>query len=115
MTLYDKIWNNHVVKYFDDGQSLLYIDRHLVQEVSSPQAFAGLATSGINVRRPDANISVADHAVPTQYRENTIRDSLGARQVARLIENVTRHNIPYIDIRTSYFERSRYFYQKEKR
>lgn len=97
-TLYDKIWNSHVVKNYDDGQSLLYIDRHLVQEVSSPQAFAGLEASGKRVRRPAANISVADHAVPTQFRENTLKDSLGARQVARLIENVTRYGIPYIDI-----------------
>jgi len=97
-TLYDKIWDNHVVKNYDDGQSLLYVDRHLVQEVSSPQAFAGLAARGIGVRRADANISVADHAVPTQFRENTIKDSLGARQVVRLIENVTHHGIPYIDI-----------------
>lgn len=97
-TLYDKIWDSHVVKNYDDGQSLLYIDRHLVQEVSSPQAFAGLDASDRGVRRPAANISVADHAVPTQFRENTLKESLGARQVARLIENVTRHGIPYIDI-----------------
>ncbi|HAD27258.1 MAG TPA: 3-isopropylmalate dehydratase large subunit [Rhodobacteraceae bacterium] len=98
MTLYDKIWESHCVKHYDDGQSLLYVDRHLVQEVSSPQSFAGLAERGLTVRRPDASISVADHAVPTQFRENTLKDSLCARQVARLIENVLHHKISYIDI-----------------
>jgi len=97
-TLYDKVWESHIVKNYDDGQSLIYIDRHLVQEVSSPQAFAGLEHRGLRLRRPDAHISVADHAVPTQFRTNTPKDSLGARQVARLIENTTKYGVSYISI-----------------
>ena len=69
LTLYDKVWAQHVVKTYDDGDALIYIDRHLVQEVSSPQAFAGLITENRTVRRPDAHIAVADHAVPTRFRE----------------------------------------------
>jgi 3-isopropylmalate/(R)-2-methylmalate dehydratase large subunit len=95
-TLYDKVWASHVVKTYDDGDSLLYIDRHLVQEVSSPQAFAGLITENRTVRRPDAHVAVADHAVPTRFRTNPLPDGLAARQVSRLTENARRFAIPYI-------------------
>ena len=98
-TLYDKVWNSHVVKSYPDGASLLYIDRHLVQEVSSPQAFAGLADMCRTLRRPDANIAVADHAVPTTDRSLTLRDGLAARQVARLEQNARQFNVPYIPMR----------------
>ena len=64
--------------------SLIYIDRHLVQEVSSPQAFAGLMAENRAVRRPDAHVAVADHAVPTRFRSNPLPDGLAARQVSRL-------------------------------
>jgi len=99
LTLYDKIWNQHVVKDYEDGGSLLYVDRHLVQEVSSPQAFAGLKSAGRELRRPDAHIAVADHAVPTTDRSVTLPDSLARRQVARLVENAAEFGIPYIPIR----------------
>ena len=66
LTLYDKVWTQHVVKNYGDGDSLIYIDRHLVQEVSSPQAFAGLIAEDRTLRRPGAHIAVADHAVPTR-------------------------------------------------
>ncbi|MDO6966003.1 3-isopropylmalate dehydratase large subunit [Rhizobium alvei] len=97
-TLYDKVWQSHVIKDFDDGTSLLYIDRHLVQEVSSPQAFAGLAAQNRRFRRPDAHIAVADHAVPTRLRHLGLPDGLAARQVARLKENCQSFGIGYIDI-----------------
>jgi 3-isopropylmalate/(R)-2-methylmalate dehydratase large subunit len=97
-TLYDKIWAQHVVKNYDDGDSLLYIDRHLVQEVSSPQAFAGLMGETRTVRRPDAHVAVADHAVPTRFRSAPPQDGLAARQVSRLIDNARRFAIPYIPI-----------------
>ena len=69
-TLYDKVWDQHVVKTYDDGSALLYIDRHLVQEVSSPHgAFAALIDEGRSLRRPArGHIAVADHAVPTRFR-----------------------------------------------
>ena len=64
-TLYDKIWDDHVVHQADDGTCLLYIDRHLVHEVTSPQAFEGLRMTGRRVRAPDKTIAVPDHNVPT--------------------------------------------------
>lgn len=94
-TLYDKIWDLHVVKTYADGTHLLYVDRHLVQEVSSPQAFAGLSAAKRRIRRPDAQIAVADHAVPTRDRHMPMIEGLAARQVARLEENCARHSIPY--------------------
>ena len=95
-TLYDKVWQSHVVKEYDDGTSLIYIDRHLVQEVSSPQAFAGLAAQGRGFARPEAHIAVADHAVPTRLRHLPMPEGLAARQVARLEENCERFGIHYI-------------------
>jgi 3-isopropylmalate/(R)-2-methylmalate dehydratase large subunit len=95
-TLYDKVWAQHVVRTYDDGDALLYIDRHLVQEVSSPQAFAGLIAENRAVRRRDAHVAVADHAVPTRFRSAPLPDGLAARQVSRLIENAQRFAIPYI-------------------
>jgi 3-isopropylmalate/(R)-2-methylmalate dehydratase large subunit len=95
-TLYDKVWQSHVVKDYDDGTSLIYIDRHLVQEVSSPQAYAGLAAQGREFARPQAHIAVADHAVPTRLRHLPLPEGLAARQVARLKENCGRFGIHYI-------------------
>ncbi|MBB5752554.1 3-isopropylmalate dehydratase large subunit [Prosthecomicrobium pneumaticum] len=99
LTLYDKVWRDHLVKDYEDGTSLLYIDRHLVQEVSSPQAFAGLIAQNRALRRPDAHVAVADHAVPTRNRARPLPDGLAARQVSRLQENATRFGIPYIPMR----------------
>jgi 3-isopropylmalate/(R)-2-methylmalate dehydratase large subunit len=96
LTLYDKVWRQHVVKSYEDGSDLIYIDRHLVQEVSSPQAFAGLAAQNRTIRRPDAHVSVADHAVPTRHRDRPLPDGLAARQVSRLESNAERFGIPYI-------------------
>ena len=64
-TLFDKIWDSHVVETLPDGTCILYIDRHLVHEVTSPQAFEGLRMAGRKVRRPDCTIAVADHNIPT--------------------------------------------------
>ncbi len=98
LTLYDKVWTQHVVKNYGNGDSLIYIDRHLVQEVSSPQAFAGLIAENRTLRRPEAHLAVADHAVPTRFRSNPLPDGPGARQVSRLTENAKRFSIPYIPI-----------------
>ncbi|MEM6912810.1 MAG: 3-isopropylmalate dehydratase large subunit [Pseudomonadota bacterium] len=95
-TLYEKIWDAHVVTSLSDEASLLYIDRHLVQEVSSPQAFEGLVERGITLRRPDAHVAVPDHAVPTIDRSKVNRLSMTARQVARLEDNARHFGIPYM-------------------
>ena len=73
-TLFDKIWSNHLVHKQDDGTSLIYIDRHLVHEVTSPQAFEGLRSSNRKVRQPKLTLAVADHNVPTTDRTKGISD-----------------------------------------
>ncbi len=98
-TLYDKVWDEHLVKTYEDGSSLLYIDRHLVQEVSSPQAFAGLDAEARRLRRPEAHIAVADHAVPTRLRHLPLPEGLARAQVSRLEANCERHGIHYIGMR----------------
>ena len=87
-TLYDKIFDAHVVERAEDGTCVLYIDRHLVHEVTSPQAFEGLRMAGRKVRRPDQTIAVPDHNVPTTPdRVNGIENPEGRIQVAELDKN----------------------------
>ena len=74
-TLFDKIWSDHLVGQREDGTSLLYIDRHLVHEVTSPQAFEGLKLSNRKVRRPESTFATADHNVPTINRENILQSN----------------------------------------
>jgi 3-isopropylmalate/(R)-2-methylmalate dehydratase large subunit len=93
-TIVDRIWNAHVVAEPPDAPSLLYIDLHLVHEVTSPQAFDGLRARGLKVRRPDLTIATTDHSVPTTDRSLPIADEVAARQVARLEENCREFNIP---------------------
>ena len=95
-TLFDKIWSDHLVRQRDDGTSLLYIDRHLVHEVTSPQAFEGLKIANRSVHRPDATIAVADHNVPTINRQN-IEDPQSKIQVETLAQNTKEHGIQYFD------------------
>jgi 3-isopropylmalate/(R)-2-methylmalate dehydratase large subunit len=95
-TLYDKVWDAHVVRDYDDGSSLLYIDRHLVQEVSSPQAFVQLDDAGRPVWRRSAHLCVADHAVPTTDRSRPIDDPLARKQLSRLVSNAEKHELAYI-------------------
>jgi 3-isopropylmalate/(R)-2-methylmalate dehydratase large subunit len=97
-TLYDKIWETHLVDSQPDGTSLLYIDRHLVHEVTSPQAFEGLRTSGRRVRRPDATIAVADHNVPTTDRSRGIEEPESRKQVETLERNVKEFGIEYFGL-----------------
>jgi 3-isopropylmalate/(R)-2-methylmalate dehydratase large subunit len=94
-TLFDKIWDSHVVHRQDDGTCVLYVDRHLVHEVTSPQAFEGLRTTGRKVRRPDATIAVADHNVPTTDRSKGIEDEESRIQVETLESNVREFGVPY--------------------
>ena len=95
-TLYDKIWENHIVSINDDGTTMLYIDRHLVHEVTSPQAFEGLRMSGRKVRRPEFTLATADHNVPTMDRDKGIADPDSKLQVETLERNASENNITYL-------------------
>jgi 3-isopropylmalate/(R)-2-methylmalate dehydratase large subunit len=92
-TLYDKLWDEHVVHVEDDGTSVLYIDRHLVHEVTSPQAFEGLELAGRKVWRIAANLAVSDHNVPTTDRSKGIADPVSKLQVDTLDANCDRHGM----------------------
>ena len=87
LTLYDKIWNDHLVNQQDDGTALLFVDRHLVHEVTSPQAFEGLRNSNRKVRQPSLTLAVADHNVPTTDRSKGIADVESKIQVDTLESN----------------------------
>jgi 3-isopropylmalate/(R)-2-methylmalate dehydratase large subunit len=97
-TLYDKIWQQHLVHTQEDGTAILYIDRHLVHEVTSPQAFEGLRLAGRNVRRPDATLAVADHNVPTENRAQGIADETSRIQVETLAKNCADFGVPYFPL-----------------
>ena len=97
-TLFDKIWEQHVVDERQDGSSLIYIDRHLVHEVTSPQAFEGLRISNRVLRRPDLTLAVADHNVPTENRIDGIKDNIARIQVETLEKNVKEFKVPYIPL-----------------
>jgi 3-isopropylmalate/(R)-2-methylmalate dehydratase large subunit len=97
-TLYDKIWDSHLVDAQADGSCLLYIDRHLVHEVTSPQAFEGLRMTGRKVRRPEATLAVADHNVPTADREKGIVDPESRLQVETLEKNCAEFGVEYLAI-----------------
>ncbi|MBL0915608.1 MAG: 3-isopropylmalate dehydratase large subunit, partial [Sphingopyxis sp.] len=102
-TLYEKIWDAHVVEQRPDGTCLIFIDRHLVHEVTSPQAFAGLRASGRTVRRTDLTLAVPDHNLPTTARKDAagnklpIADAESAAQLAALEKNAPEFGIRYID------------------
>jgi 3-isopropylmalate/(R)-2-methylmalate dehydratase large subunit len=97
-TLYDKLWDAHVVHQEDDGTCLIYIDRHLVHEVTSPQAFEGLKLAGRKPWRVSANLAVVDHNVPTTDRQAGIADPIARLQVETLDANAREHAITYFDI-----------------
>jgi 3-isopropylmalate/(R)-2-methylmalate dehydratase large subunit len=92
-TLFDKIWDAHVVDEIEGGLCVLYIDRHLIHEVTSPQAFAGLDRRGLKVFRPANTVATADHNVPTINQHMTIKDELSRTQVEKLTENAKKHGI----------------------
>src|SRR3990170_2858382 len=94
-TLYDKIWDAHLVHEAPDGTCLIYIDRHLVHEVTSPQAFEGLRMSGRKVREPRKTLAVVDHNVPTTDRSHGIDDPESALQIATLAANAAEFGIEY--------------------
>jgi 3-isopropylmalate/(R)-2-methylmalate dehydratase large subunit len=94
-TLFDKIWNAHVVHQQEDGTCLIYIDRHLVHEVTSPQAFEGLRNAGRSVRAPNRTLAVADHNIPTTDRSVGIEDEESRIQVEALEKNAADFGVPY--------------------
>ena len=97
-TLYDKIWESHLVDARDDGTCLLYIDRHLVHEVTSPQAFEGLRNTKRSVRRPDLTLAVADHNVPTSDRSIGIEDEESRIQIEALDQNCADFGVELYDM-----------------
>src|ERR1700681_4415828 len=97
-TLFDKVWDAHVVERLPDGTCVLYIDRHLVHEVTSPQAFEGLRLARRRVRRPDATIAVADHTIATSDRRSGIKEEESRIQVETLERNVADFGVPYFPV-----------------
>ncbi|MGA3324202.1 MAG: 3-isopropylmalate dehydratase large subunit [Terriglobia bacterium] len=99
-TLYEKIWEAHLVAEEPGQPALIYIDRHLVHEATSPQAFSGLKVAGRKVRRPDLTFSVVDHSIPTKNRHLPMVDEIGAAQIAALARNCREHGILFFDMQS---------------
>src|SRR5690349_16498215 len=97
-TLFEKIWDAHLVRALENEPALLYIDLHLVHEVTSPQAFDGLRAAGRKVRRSDLTIATVDHNVPTTSRREPIEDPIAARQIDALRRNCAEFGIGLFDI-----------------
>ena len=97
-TLFDRIWDTHLVNVQDDGTCLIYIDRHLIHEVTSPQAFEGLRDAGREPRRPDLTLAVVDHDVPTTDRTKPIEDDDARLQIEALRKNCAEYGIQMFDI-----------------
>src|SRR6266571_7280190 len=100
-TLFEKVWDAHVVRAAPGEPSLLYIDLHLIHEVTSPQAFDGLRAAGRGVRRPDLTIATVDHNVPTTDRRLPITDAIAAKQIDILRKNCREFNIRLFDINSA--------------
>ena len=97
-TLFEKVWDAHVVSQVPEGPALLYVDLHLVHEVTSPQAFEGLRLSGRRVRRPELTVATVDHNVPTGDRSLPIADEVSARQVEALVRNAREFGVQLFDL-----------------
>lgn len=97
-TLFDKIWDSHVVKSIKEGPDVLYIDQHFIHEVTSPQAFNGLKERGVPVFRPKKTLATADHNIPTINQDKPISDELSRNQVERLAENCTTYGIEFFGL-----------------
>ena len=97
-TLFDKIWDAHLVHSDPNAASILYIDRHLVHEVTSPQAFEGLRNTNRKVRSPERTLAVADHNIPTSNRSEGIKDEESRIQVETLAKNASDFSVPYFNM-----------------
>ena len=94
-TIIEKLWDSHVVRQQPGAPALLYVDLHLVHEVTSPQAFEGLRQRGLKVRRPDLTFATADHSIPTSDRSLPIVDQIARKQVEQLETNCKQFGIPH--------------------
>ena len=94
-TLFDKVWDSHVVQQIKDGPDVLFIDRHMVHEVTSPVAFLGLDNRNISVLYPERTFATADHNTPTINQHLPVADPLSAKQLDALEKNATAHGISY--------------------
>ena len=92
-TLFDKVWDSHVVSSVKNGPDILYIDKHLIHEVTSPQAFNVLEEKGIPLFRPNQVVATADHNVPTENQHLPIQDALSRKQVSQLTKNCEAHGV----------------------
>ncbi|MGD0583801.1 MAG: 3-isopropylmalate dehydratase large subunit [Bacteroidales bacterium] len=101
-TLFDKIWDAHVVHSIKDGPDVLYIDRHYIHEVTSPQAFKGIEDRGVEVFRPAQTLATADHNIPTKDQHLPIRDELSRNQVGKLKQNCEKHGIELYGLNHKY-------------
>ncbi len=97
-TLFDKIWDSHVVRSIEGGPDVLYIDRHFIHEVTSPQAFAGLRKRGIKVFRPEQTLATADHNIPTKDQDKPIQDEKSRLQVEQLEKNTAEFGVNYFGL-----------------
>src|SRR5579863_3887881 len=97
-TLFDKVWDAHVVHRLREGPALLYVDLHLVHEVTSPQAFAGLRRAGRTIRRPDLTLATVDHNVPTDDRTLPVADPVSAKQLEALSGNARAFGVELFDL-----------------
>src|SRR5881409_927009 len=97
-TLYDKIWDSHVVVAETDAPAILYIDLHLIHEVTTPQAFTGLRKRGLKVRRTDKTFATMDHSIPTSSRSLSGFDEMAANQVRTLAANCAEFGVPIFDL-----------------
>jgi len=100
-TLFDKIWDSHVVQSVENGPDILFIDRHFIHEVTSPQAFNGLRKRGISVLMPERTLATAAHNIPTKEQDKPIKDELSRNQVDRLTENCRENGIEYFGLNHS--------------
>ena len=101
-TLFDKVWDSHVVNTIENGPQILYIDKHLIHEVTSPQAFNELEDRGISVLRPDQIVATADHNTPTQNQDQPITDELSRKQLEQLSKNCKKNNITLYELGHKY-------------
>src|SRR6059036_3940875 len=100
-TIIEKVWDSHVVQARENAPTLLFIDLHLVHEVTSPQAFQGLRERGLKVRRPDLTVATADHSIPTSDRSLPIVDTIARTQLAQLEKNCSDFGIPCYGIHSN--------------
>ncbi|WP_458628773.1 3-isopropylmalate dehydratase large subunit [Winogradskyella sp. PC D3.3] len=101
-TLFDKVWDSHVVSTIENGPQILYIDKHLIHEVTSPQAFNELEDRGIPVFRPNQIVATADHNTPTLHQDQPIKDALSRKQLEQLSENCKKKNITLYELGHKY-------------